>query len=326
MLRAALLGFGSMGRNHARILANLEGVEFVGVVDPRIDTSQSDSPVPWLRSVEEIIDLSVDYCVVATPTSTHEELATILMSSGIHVLIEKPISHDSISASRMTKCASQNGVIAAIGHIERYNAAIRQLRKRVLDGELGEVFQIVTRRQGPFPMRIVDVGVVMDLATHDIDTTRWITRSEYSTVGAFSSMRSGQEHEDLIAITAQLRDMTVVNHIVNWLSPLKERKTVVTGEKGSFVVDTLTTELTFYSNGIHRISQPHLAHFKGVSQGDIHIFAFDKPEPLLVEHENFRNAIMGLDSEIVPLDDATRTLAVAESVVASASTKESVSL
>ena len=124
------------------------------------------------------------------------------------------------------------GLVNAVGHIERYNPALRELRARLENGDLGEIYQVATRRQGPFPNRIADVGVVKDLATHDIDLTAWVIQSPYAKVSAQTAHKSGREYEDLIAITALTQDDTVVNHLVNWLSPLKERLTVVTGSRG----------------------------------------------------------------------------------------------
>jgi predicted dehydrogenase len=116
---------------------------------------------------------------------------------------------------------------------------------------------------------------------------------------------------------AKLKNGVVVNHLVNWLSPLKERKTIITGEKGTFVVDTLTSDLTFYANGTVDVAQQQIAHFKGVSQGDIQIYAFNKPEPLALEHQNFRDAVLGINSEIVTLESGTRTVEVAEAIIKS---------
>jgi predicted dehydrogenase len=166
----------------------------------------------------------------------------------------------------------------------------------------------------------------MDLATHDIDLTAWISNSFYKSVSAQSAIRSGREHEDLVAIVAQLSNGIVANHLVNWLSPLKERKTIITGEKGTYVVDTLTSDLTFYANGTISVSQDRIAHFKGVSQGDIHIFAFEKPEPLRREHENFRDAVLGKDASIVTLSEGAKTVSVASGALESIKRQETVKL
>ena len=316
-LRAALVGLGIMGANHARVLSNLEGVDLVAVADPQGDVRGLTPSQEILKSVDEVIARKVDYCVVAAPTAFHEEIALKLIDSGIHVLIEKPIAHTFESATRISVAAKDKGVVGAVGHIERFNSALQQARTRILNGDLGEIYQISTRRLGPFPSRIADVGVVMDLATHDIDLTSWLANSEYQKVSAQSATRSGRLHEDLVAVVAQLNNGVVVNHLVNWLSPLKERKTIITGEKGTYVVDTLTSDLTFYANGTVNVSQQQIAHFKGVTQGDIQIYAFSKPEPLMLEHQNFRDAVLGRDSEIVTLENGTKTVEVAEAIIAS---------
>ena len=325
-LRAALVGLGIMGANHARVLSNLEGVDLVAVADPQGDVRGLTPSQEILKSVDEVIARKVDYCVVAAPTAFHEEIALKLIDSGIHVLIEKPIAHTFESATRISVAAKDKGVVGAVGHIERFNSALQQARTRILNGDLGEIYQISTRRLGPFPSRIADVGVVMDLATHDIDLTSWLANSQYQKVSAQSATRSGRLHEDLVTVVAQLNNGVVVNHLVNWLSPLKERKTIITGEKGTYVVDTLTSDLTFYANGTISVSQENIAHFKGVSQGDIHIYAFDKPEPLRVEHENFRDAILGDAFKIVSLENGCKTVRVAEAIIESYKTQEAILL
>ena len=325
-LRAALVGLGMMGQNHARVLSSLEGVDLVAVADSQGDIRGALPNTEILTSIDEVIAKKVDYCVVAAPTAFHEEISLKLIEAGIHILIEKPISHTFDSAQRISSAAAKRGVVGAVGHIERFNAAFQQARSRTQDGALGEIYQISTRRLGPFPARIADVGVVMDLATHDIDLTSWITNSEYKYLSAQAATRSGREHEDLVAIVAGLQNGVVVNHLVNWLSPLKERTTVITGEKGTFVVDTLTSDLTYYENGRIQMSQEQLAHFKGVSQGDVRTFAFEKPEALKTEHQNFRDAVLGLDSAVVTLESGCRTVQVAEAVIASFKSQSQVSL
>jgi len=325
-LRAGLVGLGIMGQNHARVLSSLSGVDLVAVADPQGDTRSVLPEHKILSSIEEVIAKGVDYCVVAAPTAFHEEISMKLIDSGIHILIEKPIAHSLDSALRIENAAKNKGIIGAVGHIERFNAALQQARNRIQAGELGEIYQISTRRLGPFPSRIADVGVIMDLATHDIDLTAWLSDSFYKSVSAQSAIRSGREHEDLVAIVAQLSNGIVANHLVNWLSPLKERKTIITGEKGTYVVDTLTSDLTFYANGTISVSQDRIAHFKGVSQGDIHIFAFEKPEPLRREHENFRDAVLGKDAAIVTLSEGAKTVSVAAGALESIKRQETVKL
>ena len=325
-LRTAIIGLGMMGANHARVLSNLEGVELVAVADPQGDAQNILPNFKVLKSVDEVIKLGVDYCVISAPTAFHEAIASQLIASGIHFLVEKPIADSYASAIKIRDAAKTAKVIGAVGHIERFNSALQEARKRVLAGELGTIYQVATRRQGPFPSRISDVGVVKDLATHDIDLTSWITGKKYLQVSANAAFRSGREHEDLISVSGLLEDSIVVSHLVNWLSPLKERKIIITGEKGTFVADTLRADLTFYENGKIEISQSELAHFRGVTQGDVHILAFEKPEPLVVEHQNFRDAVLGKPSNIVTLEEGTTTVEIADAIIESYTNKSLVKL
>jgi UDP-N-acetylglucosamine 3-dehydrogenase len=324
--RVALIGLGIMGYNHARVLSNLEGAELICIVDPIGDTRNQFSSTLVTKDIESALNLKPDYCVIAAPTAFHEEIALKVIAQGINFLIEKPISVKLESAKRICEAAKAKGVIGAVGHIERFNAALRQARERIHLGDLGEIYQITTRRIGPYPSRISDVGVVMDLATHDIDLTSWLTGERYESIAAQKVSRSGRSHEDLITVAGRLSSGIVVNHSVNWLSPLKERKTIITGEKGTFVVDTLTTDLTFYANGTFDVAQDTLAHFKGVTQGDIQIYAFPKPEPLLIEHQNFLAIVNGLDSEIVTLSEGAETVRVAQAIIESSNSQETVKL
>ena len=320
MLRAGLIGLGSMGVNHARVLSLLADVEFVAVVDPAWEKGPRSQGRPVLPDVDALLDLDVDYVVVATPTVTHLPLGLRLAQAGVHALIEKPLTLDANEADRLTEAFEQRGIIGAVGHIERYNPALQQARDRIESGQLGEIHQVATRRQGPFPARIGDVGVILDLATHDIDLTAWVSRSEYATVSARTAHRSGRQHEDLVAITGTLANGTVTNHLVNWLSPMKERVTVITGERGALVADTLTADLTFFENGVVPLGWPVLESFRGVSEGNMTRYAFPKPEPLAVEHERFRDAVLGKGADFIPFAAGARTVAVAQAVLESSRT------
>ena len=325
-LRAGLIGLGMMGRHHARVLGSLDGVDLVAVADPGGDVHGVAGGRPVLETVEQLVDTGIDYCMVAVPTAFHEQVGLALAEAGVHAIIEKPLAQDTPSATRLAEAFSVKGLVGAVGHIERYNPALQQARARLEAGELGEVFQVTTRRQGPFPARIADVGVVKDLGTHDIDLTAWVTQQEYTSVAARTAYKSGREHEDLVAVVGQLASGTVTNHLVNWLSPLKERVTIITGERGAFVADTLTADLTFYANGEVRHTWDDIANFRGVSEGDVVRYAIAKPEPLRVEHENFRDAVLGKDADIVTMEQGLSTVRVAEACIESAKTGRTVDL
>lgn len=321
-LRAGLVGLGMMGRHHARVLASLPGVDFVGVSDPAGDVAGVAQGRPVVNSVSELIALGIDYAMVAVPTIYHLEIGRELAGAGIHAMVEKPLSHDTITSKELARAFSEAGLVGAVGHIERYNPSLQEARRRL--AQLGALYQVVTRRQGPFPARIADVGVVKDLATHDIDLTSWITGQSYSSVSARTALRTGRVHEDLVAVVGTLADGTITNHLVNWLSPLKERVTILTGEKGAFVADTLTADLTFYANGTVTSGWDEIAQFRGVSEGDVIRYAISKHEPLRMEHENFRDAILGKPADIVTMEQGLATVVVAEAIIESAQTNSTV--
>ena len=325
-LRAGLIGLGMMGRHHARVLRSLSDVELVAVADPGGDPYAVAGSLPLLATVEELVAAGIDYCMVAVPTVYHEEIGLALAAAGVHAMIEKPLAQDVQAARRLADAFDAAGLVGAVGHIERYNPALQQLRARLEHGELGTMYQVVTRRQGPFPSRIADVGVVKDLATHDIDLTAWVTQQHFRSVAARTAYKSGRAHEDLVAVVGQLADGTVTSHLVNWLSPMKERVTIVTGERGAFVADTLTADLTFHANGLIPTTWDEIASFRGVSEGDMTRYAFPKSEPLRTEHEAFRDAVLGKSSDIVTMRQGLETVAVAEAVLQAASTGRTVDL
>lgn len=328
-LRAGLVGLGMMGRHHARVLGSLDGVELVAVSDPMGDPHGVAGGREVLKSVDELIKIGINYAMVAAPTAFHEELALKLADSGVHALIEKPLAVDTPAAEKITAAFKAKGLVGAVGHIERYNPALQQLRKRLDAGELGDVYQITTRRQGPFPARIADVGVIKDLATHDIDSTAWVARSKFISVSARTAHKSGRVHEDMVAAVCDLENGIITNHIVNWLTPFKERLTIVTGERGAFVADTLTADLTFYANASVATEWDSVAAFRGVSEGDVIRYAFPKPEPLRVEHEAFRDAVLGVagaNERIVTMEQGLATVAVASAMLESANRKETIKL
>lgn len=317
-LRAGLLGVGMMGRNHARVLRQLDGVELVAVADPYGDPHDAAPGVPRRDDVAQLVETGLDICVVAVPTEDHETAALTLAEAGVHTLVEKPLAADSTAAQRIVERFEEARLVGAVGHIERYNPALQSLRARLEADELGDLFQIATRRQGPFPNRIKDVGVVKDLGTHDVDLTAWVAGQPYVAIAARTAHKTGREHEDLVAATGQLADGTVTNHLVNWLTPTKERITMVTGERGCFVADTLTADLTFYANADVPTEWGTISEFRGVSEGDMVRFAIPKPEPLMVELSAFRDAVLGKDDEIVHMRDGLAAIAVAEACIESA--------
>jgi predicted dehydrogenase len=313
-----------MGRNHVRVLHALESVELVAVADADCTIRPRGIDVEVVSTVMELVERNIDLCVLATPTATHEKIALELAEAGIPTLIEKPVAHDSKAAQKIVEAFARNGVPGCVGHIERFNPALRNLRHRLDRGELGELYQVATRRQGPFPARITDSGVSLDLATHDIDLTSWLTRSSYRSVSARTAHRSGRPQEDLVSAVGELDNGVVVTHLVNWLSPFKERITTVTGARGCLIADTVTADLTLHKNGSVPVEWDRVASFRGVSEGDVTRYAIRKPEPLVTELENFVALARGERSDVVTLEDGLAAVRVAEALRESADSGETI--
>lgn len=325
-LRVGLIGLGMMGRHHARVIREVDGLELVGLADARGDQHNVARGLRVHSTVHELIQMGLDMAVVAVPTGLHNEVGLALADANIHTLVEKPIASSREEGQSLVEAFQSRNLVGAVGHIERFNPALQSLRARIARGDLGSVYQIATRRQGPFPSRIADVGVVKDLSTHDIDSSAWLAQSRYASVYARTSTRSGRAHEDMVAVTGHLENGVITNHLVNWLSPMKERTTVVSGEKGAFVADTLTMDLTFFENGTIATEWDSVAAFRGVSEGNMTRLAIAKPEPLRIEHEAFRDAVLGTRNDVVTMADGLQTLNVAEALLESAKSTMAVPL
>ncbi len=323
-LRVGVLGIGSMGRHHVRNARALEGFDLVAVADPSGDRFGVAGDLEVLDSVDALIDAGLDAAIVAVPTVYHEEAALKLAEAGVHTLVEKPLSASVESGELIANAFKQAGLIGAVGYVERCNPALLEMRRRLREGQLGRIYQVVTRRQSPFPARIADVGVVKDLATHDVDLAAWLADSSYELVFAQTAHQSGREHEDMVVVSGRFGNGILASHLVNWLTPFKERVTVVTGEHGALVADTALGDLTFYENGDLPVQWDQVAAFRGVSEGQVTRYAFQKLEPLAVEQANFRDAILGRANDHVSMDQGLAALKVVEGILESAKTGASV--
>jgi predicted dehydrogenase len=311
-----------MGRNHARVYADLPEVDLVGVADANMDAATDIAgkygALPYQDFNQLLEDGQLDAVTVAVPTMDHLKVALQVIERGIHLLIEKPIAFNVDEGKRIIEAAKVAGVKLMIGHIERFNPAVLALKQQLADGELGRVFQIDARRQGPFPARIADVGVVIDLAVHDLDVMRYITGEEIVRVYAETERRIHSSHEDLLTGLVRLDDGTVGTLTINWLTPTKIRELYVTGERGMFRVDYLTQDLYFYENATADSADwERLRMLRGVSEGRMIRYVVAKKEPLRIEQEAFLAAVQGESDVPVTGEDGLRVLELAHALVTS---------
>ena len=321
-LKVAVIGVGSMGRNHARVFAEIEGVNFVAVADASLELANSVGDkygVSAYGNYEELLETEKPQVVsVVVPTAMHEEVATAAMQSGADVLVEKPIASTVDEGERLIKLAENLGRRLMVGHIVRFNPAIRTLKEKLENNELGRIFQIVCRRVGPFPARIRDVGVVVDLAPHDIDVMRYLTGESPTRVYAEIEQRVHTGHEDLVFGLLHFPGGVTGALEINWLTPTKVRETLVLGERGMFRVDDLTQDLYFFENAeTDGDLWPALGTIKGVSEGRMVRYPLSRYEPLRAELEAFIEAIQKDEAMPVSGEDGLEALRLAQALILS---------
>ncbi|NMO50698.1 Gfo/Idh/MocA family oxidoreductase [Actinoplanes sp. TBRC 11911] len=306
-LRAGIVGLGHMGRHHARTVHHLDDVHLVGALDPAGDPHGAARGCPVFTDLEQLLHRGVDYVVLACPTAIHAELGLQLATAGIPTLIEKPLATNVDAAIHLTHAYHAAGVPAAVGYIERFNPAVTQLHRKLQDGLLGDIFDISTRRTSAHPGRITDVGVVHDLATHDIDLTTWITGHQFSSITARITNRTGRPHEDSLTALAQLTNGTITQHHVSWISPTPQRLITVSGDNGCLTADTVTSKLTLVT-GCADPNNPHqyTAGLDGAAQLDL-----VPADPLISEHRAFRERLRGRPSMIASLQSGLDAVLVA---------------
>ncbi|MFO7320944.1 MAG: Gfo/Idh/MocA family oxidoreductase [Chloroflexota bacterium] len=319
-LRGAIIGAGMMGQNHVRVSREIADIELVGVADAdekiRAGIEQRFG-VPTFADYRLMLDQTKpDFAIIAVPTVFHREVTCEAMERDIHVLVEKPIAETEADGRAMIELAKARNVVLAVGHIERHNPAIRALKQRLDAGVLGQIFEMHAQRVGPFPARIRDVGVVLDLATHDIDVICHLAGSPVVRVFAETQQNIHSTRED--TLSGMLRfanDITAVLQ-VNWLTPTKARRLTVLGAGGMYEVDYITQDLTFYENGQIYNGYRGLQLLRGVSEGRMIRDHIEKREPLRLEVEDFIAAIREGRPPLVTGEDSLKALRVAEALVA----------
>ena len=180
-IRAAVVGVGHLGRHHARILASLPGVELVAVVDANRARADEIAATVGTRALYDPAGLAgqVDAVSVAVPTEHHLAVARPLLRSGVHVLVEKPMTRSLAEADEMMAVAAESGAVLAVGHTERFNPAVEAARPLLVDPRFIEV-----HRLGTFPERSLDIDVVFDLMIHDLDVVLSLVNAPVESIEA----------------------------------------------------------------------------------------------------------------------------------------------
>jgi len=316
-VKIAVVGAGMMGMNHLRLLRDFarDEVQLVGIAEthePTLKLALNRFHVAGYTDYRQMIKaVQPDLVSVVVPTYLHYEVASHALDQGINVLIEKPMAATVEDARKLISLARLRGAKIAIGSIERFNPAVIEAKRRLLEGELGQVFHLHARRLGPFPPRIRDVGVTLDLATHDLEVMRYLTNAEIDRVYAETRRRIHHKYEDLMLGTLQFTNGAVGMLDVNRLTPTKIRELSVTGDKGMYLINYLTQDLYFYENDCPPPTQNALSTPDGVSEGAVTRLKVQKAEPLRLEYEDVVAALRNDTSPSVTGEDGLAVLKTA---------------
>jgi len=310
-LNAAVIGCGSWGRNHARVYRELPNIDLVAVADTAPATvheiAEKYRAKPYTDPDELLEDPEVQLVSICTPTVTHADIALAAIKRGKHVLVEKPMTDTVGEAEALIRAARRQGVHLTVGFVERFNPAVQEAYRMIAEGEIGDVILAHTRRVSQRPLRIGDVGVVKDLAIHDIDIASALFKDEpqtvYSTAGSIA-----HQFEDYANINIGYAGNRTAFIEANWLTPKKVRQLNVTGTKGIMTVDYITQQLTIENE--RQLTQPNIPY----------------REPLYMELRSFADSVIGDTPPSVTGEDGLKALRICEAALKSSRTGKQVRL
>ena len=319
-LRIGLAGLGSMGRNHLRHLSTREGCIVAAVADPDealvADAAAKAGATGFGDPLEMIESGGLDAVVIAAPTTVHAAVALAAISAGLPVLVEKPLAATVQEGIEIVRAAHARGVPLQVGHVERFNPAVLELGRRLANGWIGTLYSITSRRAGPFPARIRDVGVTIDLATHDADILSWIAGERPTRVYAETAQRLHATNEDLLFGLLHFGSGVTGMLDVNWLTPAKRRQLSVVGELGMFELDYLTQRLTFTSADIG--SPTMIDGYATTFEGNVVTIDVASHEPLAAELDAFLAVARRGGRPVVDGEDGLWALAIASALLRAA--------
>lgn len=297
-LRVGVIGAGVMGSNHARVFSGLPGITMVGIADPDRAHRERAEKLIGVRTFEDmdaLLKQGVDAVTIAAPTHLHHEISLACIARNIHVLVEKPIASTVDEGNAIVEAARKKGVTLMVGHVERFNPAVAAIKQAIKEED---ILSIAITRVGPFPPRMSNVGVVIDLAVHDIDLIRWFTESDISEVQPQLSSAVA-EREDIALLQFRTKSGVLAHINTNWLTPFKARNVVVATRKKYIMGDLLTRQVTecfgFQPDGSYSMRHLSVGH----------------EEPLRAELEAFIGAIRGGGPAAVTGDEGVASLEIA---------------
>ena len=327
-LRLGLVGLGSMGRNHLRVISSHPDTVLAAVADPAAEALEAATSQTGAQGFEDPLAMiqraELDGVVIAAPTTNHTALALAAIERGLPVLVEKPLAATVEEAVAIVAAARARGVRIQVGHVERYNPAVLEMGRLLRAGWLSTIYAISSRRAGPFPARIRDVGVTVDLGTHDVDMLSWIAGERPTRVYAETAQRIHATHEDLTYGLLHFPSGATGFLDVDWLTPAKRRSLTAVGEEGMFELDYLTQKLTFTRSNVERPQM--ISGYATTFSGDVAEIPVVSIEPLRAEMDEFVRVLRTGDRPYVDGEDGLWAVAIANALLTSAAERRPIDL
>ncbi|MCX6759630.1 MAG: Gfo/Idh/MocA family oxidoreductase [Candidatus Nealsonbacteria bacterium] len=316
-LNVAVIGVGNIGRHHARNYFEMPQVNLVAICDLNIEEGRrlaKEYGCLFYDDYKKMLkEQKIDAASIAVPTFLHHRVACDVLDMKINVLLEKPIAVNLMEARDIINKAKENNLKLMIGHIERFNPAIRRLKDLIADNRLGNIISINIKRVGGLPPQIKDANVVIDLAVHDIDISNYLLGEYPKEVYGFKSKNLIDSQEDSAVILLKYPKASSFIE-VNWITPVKFRTLDITGTKAFARLDYINQKITVYENGHFDKNNQYNDFNEFVSKyssPDKIIVGINKMEPLKCELIEFVSSVLNNKEPLVTGEDAYKTLEIA---------------
>lgn len=293
MINIAVIGAGPWGCNHIRIYNNLLDVELAYVVekDPAIRKKITEQfGVTCITDYHDLLKGRVDAFSICTPASTHYEIAKDALNARINVLVEKPLTLSPLDAAELVTLSKKQKKILAVGHVFRFDPAIRKVKEEIKKGTFGKIYYLSLSRLGLKKPR-EDVGAIFNYAIHDLDIMCDVLDQEPKEITAVVTNSLGREFEDHAIVLVKFSDGAVGYSQVGWLTPKKLREFWIVGEKRSACIDPVNFEVEIFESGIVPEYNDFGTFRLITKEGMSYKPEFDKTEPLKEELKHFIDCI-----------------------------------
>lgn len=296
-LKVAIIGVGNMGRNHLRIYSEILSVRLVSISD--LDESlgytlSKKFNVKYYKDYKKMINIEKpDIVSVCVPTSFHYQVAKLIIENKINLLLEKPIGTDVIKSEELLRLAKKNGIKFLVGHVERFNPAVKKVKEIIDRGELGKIIACIARRVGGFPPQIRDANITIDLAIHDIDIINYLLNDLPAKIFVNKQKNLIEQREDSVEFFLKYKDTSAYIQ-ANWITPIKIRKLNMTGTEGYLEMDYINQQIEFYKSNYDKfkeISTDFSDYVLRFSEPDKINISVAKKEPLKEEILYFINCV-----------------------------------